>query len=269
MPTKLPAVIALLCVLGARASAQVNLLPQGNFENPGVSTGWAEGFNIPNNQEFRVISEHGKHWLRIENRDAGRQLDYVHAFVKVSPQIASLTVSVRMKATNLKPGKEGWHTARVALMFEGGSFGYPPEVPDLRADSDWVTKSVELKVPKGATRLNIQPAFFYSTGVFEIADLTVTPHMAAATQLGDAVLPTGAKLDWEKTSVKTVNARRCRSPSTASGVSYPQPKRRRIPPSWAGDISRCRATGRCTRVSLPPSWPKAAARSGTFMTGRW
>ena len=208
MPTKLPAVIALLCVLGARASAQVNLLPQGNFENPGVSTGWAEGFNIPNNQEFRVISEHGKHWLRIENRDAGRQLDYVHAFVKVSPQIASLTVSVRMKATNLKPGKEGWHTARVALMFEGGSFGYPPEVPDLRADSDWVMKSVELKVPKGATRLNIQPAFFYSTGVFEIADLTVTPHMAAATQLGDAVLPTGAKLDWEKTSVKTVNARR-------------------------------------------------------------
>ena len=145
------------CVMGGHVSAEVNLLPQGDFANPGVNTGWAEGFNIPNNQEFRVVSENGKHWLRIENRDAGRQLDYVHAYVKVTSQIASLTVSVRMRATDLNIGKEGWHTARVAMMFEGGSFGYP-DVPELRADSDWVKKSVELKVPAGATRLNIQPA---------------------------------------------------------------------------------------------------------------
>ena len=201
------ATACLLILVGVRASAQVNLLPQGNFENPGVNTGWAEGFNIPNNQEFQVISEHGKHWLRIENRDAGRQLDYVHAYVKVSPQIASLTVSVRMRATDLKIGEEGWHTARVAMMFEGGSFGYP-NVPELRADSDWVTKSVELKVPAGATRLNIQPAMFYCTGVFEIADLTVTPHLIAPTQAGDAVLPEGIALDWDKTNVKALNAKR-------------------------------------------------------------
>ena len=113
-----------------------------------------------------------------------------------------------MRATNLKVGKEGWHTARVALMFEGGSFGFPPEVPELRADSGWVTKSVELKVPAGATRLNIQPAMFFCTGVFEIADLTVTPHLVAPTQLGDAVLPARITLDWDKTNVQTVNARR-------------------------------------------------------------
>jgi hypothetical protein len=154
---KLLLILTFLWLVEGHALAQVNLLPQGSFERPSVNTGWAEGFNIPNNQEFRVVTEGGKHWLRIDNRDAGRQLDYVHAFVKVTPQIASLTISVRMKATNLKVGKEGWHTARVALMFEGGSFGFPPEVPELRADSDWVTKSVELKVPKGATRLNIQP----------------------------------------------------------------------------------------------------------------
>jgi beta-galactosidase len=206
--SRLPLILALLCLTAGRASAQVNLLPQGNFENPGVNTGWAEGFNIPNNREFQVIAENGKHWLRIENRDASRQLDYVHAFVRVSPQIASLTVSVRMRAANLKIGKEGWHTAAVALMFEGGQFGYPPEVPRLRANSDWVTQSVELKVPTGATRLNIQPAMFYSTGVFEIADLTVMPHMVARKPLGDAMLPAGMKPDWDKTRVKTVNARR-------------------------------------------------------------
>jgi hypothetical protein len=35
--------------------------------------------STPGNQEFKVISENGKSWLRIENHDAGRQLDYVHA----------------------------------------------------------------------------------------------------------------------------------------------------------------------------------------------
>jgi len=208
MNGKIPLILGFIWVVAGRATAQVNLLPQGNFEGPGVNTEWAEGFNIPNNREFRVISEKGKHWLRIENRDASRQLDYVHAYVKVTPQIASLTISVRMKATNLKIGREGWHTARVALMFEGGSFGFPPQVPELRADSDWVTKSVELKVPGGATRLNIQPAMFYCTGVLEIADLTVTPRMVASTQLGNAVLPAGIALGWDKTSIRTVNAKR-------------------------------------------------------------
>jgi beta-galactosidase len=203
-------ILAILCVTGGRTGAQVNLLPQGSFENPGADTGWAESFKIPNNQEFRVVSGQGKHWLRIENQDAGRQLDYVHAYVKLNPQIASLTVSARLKATNLKIGKEGWHTARVAMSFEGGSFGYPAEVPELRADSDWVTKSVELKVPMGATRLNLQPAMFYCTGVFEIADLMVTPHLTAPTQPGDAALPAGIALNWEKTDVITVNSKRAR-----------------------------------------------------------
>jgi hypothetical protein len=185
-------ILAFLCVVGGRASAEVNLLPQGNFESPRINTGWAEGFNIPNNEEFRVVSEDGKHWLRIENQDAGRQLDYVHAYVRVTPQIASLTVSARLKATGLKTGKESWNTARLAVSFEGGSFGFPPEAPELRADSDSVTKSVELKVPRGATRLNIQPAMFHCTGVFEIADLKVVPHLVAPTPLADAAyLPRG------------------------------------------------------------------------------
>ena len=64
--SKFPLFVAFLCAVAGRAAAQVNLLPQGSFEEPGANTGWAEGFNIPNNQEFRVISESGKRWLRIE-----------------------------------------------------------------------------------------------------------------------------------------------------------------------------------------------------------
>jgi beta-galactosidase len=251
---RFPAILAILALAGGRVPGQMNLLPQGNFERPGVNTEWAEGFNIPNNQEFRVVSENGKSWLRIENHDAGRQLDYVHAYVRVAPEIESLTVSVRMRAVNLKVGKEGWHTARVALMFEGGSFGFPAEVPELRADSDWVTKSVELKVPKGATRLNIQPAMFRCTGVFEIADLAVTPRVAAPTPLKDAVLPAGITLGWDKATVTTVNSRReevsldgiWRFTPAAEGMADP-PKL-----GWA-------------YIRVPGSWQDRAGRRSAFL----
>jgi beta-galactosidase len=247
-------ILAFLYLLGECASGQVNLLPQGNFERPGVNTGWAEGFNIPNNSEFRVISKDGRSWLRIENRNAGRQLDYVHAFVKVTPQIESLTVSVRMKATNLKIGKEGWHTARVALMFEGGSFGYPAEVPELRADSDWITKSVDLKVPKGATRLYIQPAMFYCTGVFDIADLTVTPHIATPTRLEDAVLPAGRALGWDNASVKTVNAKRARISLDSIWRFTPAIEAEADPPKvgWA-------------YINVPGNWQVRPGRRSAFL----
>jgi beta-galactosidase len=241
-------VLPLLCLAaaGTRASAQVNLLPQGDFKNPGVNTSWAEGFNIPQNDEFRVVTENGHSWLRIENHDAGRQLDYVHAFVKVTPKIDSLTISARLKATNLKVGTEGWHVPALALLFEGGSFGYPPAVPRLTADSDWVTQTVELKVPPGATRLNLQPAMFRCTGVFEIADITVTPHLAKQTELGDAAVPAGI-LNWDQIKVETVNARRARASLNGAWHFIPAAEGASEPPKigWA-------------YIKVPGSWQNSS-----------
>ncbi len=252
-----PRVLAFLwlCVAGGQTWAQVNLLPQGDFKNPGANTGWAEGFNIPENQEFQVISENGKSWLRIENHDAERQLDYVHAYVRVAPEIESLTISVRLKATNLKVGKEGWHDARVAMSFEGGSFGYPSQVPELAADSDWVTKSVELKVPKGATRLNIQPAMFRCTGVFEIADLTVTPHLAGDDAVGRR---RAAGRHQPELGQDEHRNGECKAGAGVLGrhlALHPRSRRNRgDPPRWGGPISRCRAVGR-----------RSAGRSSDFV----
>jgi hypothetical protein len=271
--------LAFLCfsMFEGQAAAPSNLLPQGDFKNPGANTGWAEGFNIPQNQEFQVVSKDGQSWLRIENHDPGRQLDYVHAYVKLSPEIESLTISARLRATNLKVGKEGWHDARVALCFEGGSFGYPAQVPELAADSDWVTKSVELKVPKGATRLNIQPAMFRCTGVFEIADLIVTPRLAVTTQLADAVLPAGMSLNWDKTSIVTVNAKRAqvsldgiwRFIPAAEGSAEPPPvgwAYIKVPGSWQGRAGGARGT-MGEGVGPATCWPWAAARSGISTMG--
>jgi hypothetical protein len=42
MNTRFPLTLAVLCVAAGRASAQVNLLPQGSFESPRVNTEWAD-----------------------------------------------------------------------------------------------------------------------------------------------------------------------------------------------------------------------------------
>ena len=252
---------AFLCLLlilcaASGSSAELNLLPQGNFKNPEASTEWAEGFNIPrNSQEFRVVSENGKSWLRIENHDASRQLDYVHAYVKVAPEMESLTVSVRLKATNLKVGTEGWHDARVALVFEGAS-GYPAKVPELNTDSDWVTQTVELKVPKGATRLNIQPAMFRCTGVFEIADLVISPSLTetAPAQLADAVLPAGLSLNWDKASISTVNGKRAQV--SLDGIW-------RFIPATEGAAEPAKLGW--AYIKVPGSWQRSQGRSSDYV----
>jgi beta-galactosidase len=271
----LPSIVLIclmICLMSRRASTQVNLLPQGDFEHPDVDTEWATGFNIPNNQEFRVVSENGKHCLRIENRDPTRQLDYVHAFVRVNPQIAALTVSVRLRATNLKAGKEGWHDARIALVFEGGSFGYPPDVPELRADSDWVTRSVELKVPAGATRLNIQPAMFYCTGVFEVADLVVTPHMLTPSPLADSALPAGIELNWDRATVKSLNAKRAQV--SLDGIWRFTPAAEGAPPNlgWGyikvpGDWQA--HTGKPSDIVAPGGGPRWDLYDGALVMRAW
>ena len=46
--------------------------------------------------------------------------------------------------------------------------------------------------------------------VSEFADITITPHLVSTTSLSDAVLPAGISLNWDKTSVETVNAKRSR-----------------------------------------------------------
>jgi hypothetical protein len=55
----------------------------------------------------------------------------------------------------------------------GKMVGTYPAIPDLTANSDWVTKEVALQVPTDATQLQLQPGLWGSKGLFEIDDLVV------------------------------------------------------------------------------------------------
>ncbi len=117
-----------------------------------------------------------------------------------------------------------------------------------------MTKSVELQVPKGATRLNIQPAMFYCTGVFEIADLTVTPHLVAQTQLADAVLPAGMALNWDKLHVVTENAQRSQIPLDGIWRFIPAAEATTQPAKLGWGY-----------IKVPGSWQNSRGKSSDFL----
>lgn len=210
-------VAGLLAAVVGPAYAAVNLLPQGNFVNPSVKTGWASGFHdmysgppaplgSHDPDACRVVVADGKHWLRLENQDPHRSVDWDHAYIRLTPQIKALTISARMRGWNIKPGPQSWQDACIGLQFTGPHKSwYAPHVPQLTSGSTGVTVTVHDEVPPGATSLGIQPALFNCTGVFEITDLKVTPELAHPSPPTNAVLPPHVQLNWQELQITNVN----------------------------------------------------------------
>ena len=163
-------------VLAQEARHGENLLPEGAFETldaNGKPSGWE--FITP--EGITSGGEAGSRWVRITNADNSRAVS-LQKSVKLPPQTKVVVVSARMKTTNFALGKEGWHEARIALRFEddaGKQAGGYPGMPNLRANSDWITREVVLEVPADATRLVLQPGLWLATGILEMDDIKVIP----------------------------------------------------------------------------------------------
>jgi len=188
-----------------------NVFADGSFDvvdGRGIPSGWS----VP--AEW-VASAGPNRWLRLSNDDPKNAPNVVYRF-PVDPAWETLKVSARIKATGLKPGKENWHTGRVALRFEDeknemvGQYG---PVPELRADSDWTLREVTMTVPAGAHHLNVQPALFHATGTVEFDDIQIVPLSLrpAPTRAPAAAAPAGEEMRPEP------------SPAPAPAVEVPPP----------------------------------------------
>jgi beta-galactosidase len=84
--------------------------------------------------------------------------------------------------------------------------------------------------------------------------LAVTPHLAAATQVADAVLPDGVSLNWERTNVTTVNAKRAQLSLDGIWRFIPAAEGSAEPPrlGWA-------------YIKVPGSWQSSRGRSADFL----
>jgi len=119
--------------------------------------------------------------------------------IELKPEWWKIEVSVRVRCTNVKQGKEGWHDARVAMMFadeRGNRVGPWPPVLHWTGTFDWRTERKVFLIPKGAKRLRISCSIFRTKGVVEFDDLSVKV-VALWPELEDAELPQGVVARWD------------------------------------------------------------------------
>ena len=112
----------------------------------------AKGWKLLPGAELKA--EGANHYMQFTNTDP-KQSAWALATLKLDPDWGALRVSARIKVTTLKVGPEGWHNARCILNFrtaDNKDAGYP-QGPLLTADSDWVTQTVTVDIPKNATAL--------------------------------------------------------------------------------------------------------------------
>jgi hypothetical protein len=202
--------------LGAVAQAQTQpaqLLPQGSFDQAAAGNkpgGWEIMWGQEN---VSLAGAAPNRWVQLRD---GAVLNQV---IKLPAGAKTIAVSARLKLSNYEKGPEAWHRARVSLTFlndAGKMVGTYPAIPDLTANSDWVTKEVTLQVPADATQLQLQPGLWGSKGVFEIDNLavrvasTTTAPVPAPSVAADAPWPASAKVAWGSEPVDVQSSKRAR-----------------------------------------------------------
>ncbi|MBV9864893.1 MAG: hypothetical protein JO316_06055 [Abitibacteriaceae bacterium] len=167
--------------------------PEGTFEDvdkKGNPVGWVLG----DRQHARVVEEEGNHFLRLTNNDPTATF-YLENRVGLNPAWKSVKVRVRMRAKNLKVGKQTWESARLGFIFEKGigeRIGDYPDTPKLTTDSDWVNREVVVPVPPGATLINLQPIMMLTTGTFDLDDIQVIGNPPLTTKTIRPGFPEGS-----------------------------------------------------------------------------
>jgi beta-galactosidase len=259
--------------LGMKSTAQTQtILPQGTFDQVAAGNkpaGWETLWGAEN---ISLAGDGKNRWVQLRDGAALNQV------VKLPANAKTIVVSGRLKLSNYEKGPEAWHRARVSMRFmnaNGDLIGDYPATPDLRENSDWVTKEVTLQVPKDATQLQLQPGLWGSKGLFEIDDLVV--RVTALAQVApplvpvDAPWPAAQKVAWGAETVDVQSSKRARvslngawkfsPPQSAAGQANNPPQKgwgyMAVPGNWR----------RHQEMIAKGTGPQWASYNGTSISG--
>ncbi|MDX9980218.1 MAG: glycoside hydrolase family 2 TIM barrel-domain containing protein, partial [Lentisphaeria bacterium] len=178
-----------LLALASLAAAETNLVRNGDFQavTDGQPDGWSGGPGIS------VVQEGGKRWLRVEpGKTAGQN-------VPLDPDTWEIRLTMRLRATNVEMGAEGWQDARLAMSFHNDKnerIGPWPNVFHAVGTTDWIDCDRTYRVPEGAVRLNLGAAVFGPKGTAEFADLKIVVTRTRTNMKNDEPLPAGVADVW-------------------------------------------------------------------------
>jgi tRNA A-37 threonylcarbamoyl transferase component Bud32 len=182
-PAPAPPAVAAVVPTNASASVAANstALINGTMEEDDTDDGLAGWFIHPRfKEQVQILREGGDRFIRLTNDDPAKTV-FIDQKIDVDPSWRVVTISARMRASNLKLGKLPSQDARVAIAFKDDAdkrVGGWPAVPNLRADSPWVERVATADVPAGAKSLYVQLAIFNATGTADFDDVKIVPQSA-------------------------------------------------------------------------------------------
>ena len=157
-----------------------NIVTYGDFEDvdendPPLGLTWGD------HKYFKLMTEAGNHFLRLTSPPGpdgkGMQLLAMVLRFQIDPKWRKVRIAARIRARHIVLGAQPWENARIAPLFEdahGQNMGYPPAL-DVKQDTDWVDKSEDVTVPKGAVYVKLSLESFAS-GTIDYDDIRLEPN---------------------------------------------------------------------------------------------
>lgn len=183
-------------------TAAAPLIVNGDFEVDRDTDQWPDGWaRLKTGCQWPV--EDGNHFLRLVSSQPGEMVLLYHP-VKLPEDCRALTLSWRMRCSNLKPGRQSWFDARILMDFkdaDGKKLSGNPAAPYSRKDTNgWIERRISFLVPEGARTLDFMPALFQvERGTFDLDDVSLT-------QADPVPLQEAAKLAAEEIRARQVKA---------------------------------------------------------------
>jgi len=166
-------------VIGPAAGEEApgSLLTHGDFESDSKGANWPDDWPHPAGAQW--VKEDGGHFLRL-HPDAPGQMLVLYRAVPIPPECKALELACRARHTDVKPGPEAWHDARIILHFKdaAGRERVPAPAPLVfRGSSEgWKPCRLRFLVPAKSTLLEFMPAMFQvASGTLDLDDVVLEP----------------------------------------------------------------------------------------------
>jgi hypothetical protein len=170
-------VLVCLVLSGRRLDASENLIANGDFEASTRSPGKPDHWGLKEaTGQYWLEEESGNHFLRLKVTEPGK-MNLVYREIYFDPEDSGKALQLRLKirCDGLEPGARPWYDGRIFVNFKDakGNKLKSPGVPYVKGTrKEWAEKTIQMKVPEGANRLEIMPVLFQAqAGSVDFDDL--------------------------------------------------------------------------------------------------
>jgi endoglucanase len=164
--------------LAKTVAADGSYFPNGDLETDANGDGLPDGWSKPKEGSGVTYETEGNNrFLRLTQTEPFKMLLYYRP-VMLPSTVKAVEFTWKQRISNLKPGKQNFHDARIMTDFINGSSkkvkGGPVLSSAKRNTEGWVEKSKSVLVPEGAAGIAMMPTLFQvETGTYDLDDLKV------------------------------------------------------------------------------------------------